>query len=202
MYVAIEGVDYSGKTTQINALKECYKDAVFTREPGGTMPGEKLRDIALHHDLEPLTRMFLFLADRAEHIAKVVAPAIAAGKKLIVTDRSLISGVGYAWNEMSADDLMRLNLLASKQIKPDLGILLLIDEATMRVRMAKEKPDQIEKQGVEYLLKTQEHIRDAALKLGIEMIPINAGGDTDNITEEIREVIDDRLGIAYGEDGK
>ncbi|GHS89165.1 thymidylate kinase [Campylobacterota bacterium] len=189
MFIAIEGIDYSGKTTQIEALKTIYPDAVFTREPGGTKIGEKVRDIVLNDETNALTRLFLFLADRAEHIAKVIAPN---ENKLIITDRSVVSGVGYAWNDAPFETLKTLNTIASRNILPDLAIMLMIDETILRSRMAKQRQDVIEKQGIDFLLETQTRIRDAAQQLGIEMIPINAGAEPEKITEEIKGIIDDR----------
>ena len=96
-YIALEGFDGSGKSTQAELLA-ADRDAVLTREPGGTPLGEALRDVLLHADADeapdPRTEALLFCADRAQHIATVVAPALEAGRD-VVTDRSYGSTLAY-----------------------------------------------------------------------------------------------------------
>ena len=96
-YIALEGFDGSGKSTQAEMLAS-HLDAVLTREPGGTLLGEALRDVLLHAapDEAPSARTeaLLFCADRAQHIATVVAPALGSGRD-VVTDRSYGSTLAY-----------------------------------------------------------------------------------------------------------
>jgi len=96
-YIALEGFDGSGKSTQAEMLAS-HLDAVLTREPGGTPLGEALRDVLLHAALDEApsarTEALLFCADRAQHIATVVAPALGAGRD-VVTDRSYGSTLAY-----------------------------------------------------------------------------------------------------------
>lgn len=96
-YIALEGFDGSGKSTQA-ALLAAARDAVLTREPGGTPLGEALRGALLHADADqapaPRTEALLFCADRAQHIATVVAPALESGRD-VVTDRSYGSTLAY-----------------------------------------------------------------------------------------------------------
>ena len=73
MYVVVEGIDTAGKSTQLDLLQKKYSNAVFTKEPGGTDIGIKLRAMALNGEAKsPIAEMFLFLADRAEHIEEVI----------------------------------------------------------------------------------------------------------------------------------
>ncbi|MDR1911805.1 MAG: dTMP kinase, partial [Helicobacteraceae bacterium] len=168
MLVAIEGIDCAGKTSQIEELKKIYKEAIFTCEPGGTPIGDKIRDVALNAKMRELTRMFLFLADRAEHTELVLAPN---ADKLIISDRSLISGIAYAWDQAPQDTLKEINLLATRRIVPNLAILLQLDAQTLQARMARQKPDEIEKRGIEALLAVQERLKDAAELLNIPLVP-------------------------------
>ena len=96
-YIALEGFDGSGKSTQAELLAS-QRDAVLTREPGGTPLGEALRDVLLHaapgEAPSARTEALLFCADRAQHIATVVAPALEAGRD-VVTDRSYGSTLAY-----------------------------------------------------------------------------------------------------------
>jgi dTMP kinase len=96
-FIVIEGGDGAGKDTQIELLKKDYPDFVYTREPGGTALGQVLREIVLHEkygSLPVLTEAFLFLADRAQHISELVAPALTEGKS-VVSNRSWISMMAY-----------------------------------------------------------------------------------------------------------
>ena len=94
MYVVIEGIDTAGKSTQLEILSKKFSDAIFTKEPGATKLGSKLREMALNGEAKSkIAEMFLFLADRAEHIEEVIKPNI---DKMIISDRSVISGIAYA----------------------------------------------------------------------------------------------------------
>ncbi|HEY5383065.1 MAG TPA: dTMP kinase [Candidatus Paceibacterota bacterium] len=96
-FIVIEGGDGAGKDTQIELLKKDFPDAAYTREPGGTPLGKELREIVLHEkygSLPLLTEAFLFLADRAQHAAEVIEPAVHAGK-IVISNRSHISMIAY-----------------------------------------------------------------------------------------------------------
>ena len=96
-FIVIEGGDGAGKDTQIELLKKDFPDFIYTREPGGTPLGKVLREMVLHKsygELPLLTEAFLFLADRAQHVAEVVAPALAADKTVVV-NRSWVSMMAY-----------------------------------------------------------------------------------------------------------
>jgi len=96
-FIVVEGGDGAGKDTQIELLKKDFPDFVYTREPGGTPLGKVLREMVLHEAygaLPLLTEAFLFLADRAQHAAELVAPALKEGKT-VISNRSWISMVAY-----------------------------------------------------------------------------------------------------------
>jgi dTMP kinase len=96
-FIVIEGGDGAGKDTQIELLKRDFPDFVYTREPGGTELGKELREIVLHKkygELPVLTEAFIFLADRAQHVATLVGPSLAAGKH-VVSNRSWVSMMAY-----------------------------------------------------------------------------------------------------------
>jgi dTMP kinase len=90
MYVVIEGIDTAGKSTQLEILKNKFPNAIFTKEPGGTALGIKLREMILSGEANSsLAEMFMFLADRAEHTQEII---LKNKNKLIISDRSFISG--------------------------------------------------------------------------------------------------------------
>jgi dTMP kinase len=96
-FIVVEGGDGAGKDTQIELLKKEFPNFVYTREPGGTALGKVLREMVLHESygsLPLLTEVFLFLADRAQHVAEVVVPALKAGKT-VVSNRSWVSMVAF-----------------------------------------------------------------------------------------------------------
>ena len=110
MYVVIEGIDTAGKSTQLEILKNKFPNAIFTKEPGGTALGIKLREMILSGEANSsLAEMFMFLADRAEHTQEII---LKNKNKLIISDRSFISGIAYA-KDRKIDNLIELNRLAT-----------------------------------------------------------------------------------------
>ncbi len=172
MYVALEGVDGVGKSTQVGLLKDRFKNALFTKEPGGTRIGESLRHIALNENISELARAFLFLSDRAEHVESVIKPALKE-KRLIISDRSLISGMAY-----SQFSSLELNLLATQSVLPEKIILLVIDKEGLKQRLSLKSLDKIENQGTEKLLTIQQKIKAHAHALkeqfGCEVLELDA----------------------------
>ena len=191
MYVAIEGIDTAGKSTQIARLKEHFKDAIITKEPGGTRSGAKIREIVLEGSLASKKAEFLlFLADRAEHVEEIIKPNKS---KLIISDRSAISGVAYALiqGSIDTDDLVRLNDFATDGIYPQIAFLLRLTPKELSHRLSQKELDGIEKRGEEYLLAIQEAIIQAADLLGIELVIIDATKSIEQITEAIIQRIED-----------
>ena len=130
-FIIIEGGDGAGKDTQIDLLKEKLsgENVVFTREPGGTALGKELRKLLLEGP-EPMVQeaeAFLFLADRAEHMAKVVEPAVAEGKH-VISNRSWVSLVAYQVFGRNRPDMRKFidaaHELVYKAVRPDLIVYL------------------------------------------------------------------------------
>ncbi len=106
MYVVIEGIDTAGKSTQLEILKNKFPNAIFTKEPGGTTLGIKLREMILSGEANSsLAEMFMFLADRAEHTQEII---LKNKNKLIISDRSFINEIAYA-KDRKIDNLIELN---------------------------------------------------------------------------------------------
>ncbi|MDD5372177.1 MAG: dTMP kinase [Sulfurimonas sp.] len=185
MYIAIEGIDTAGKSTQIAKLTEHFKDAVITKEPGGTEVGKEIREIVLSAKTKSKKAEFLlFLADRAEHIKEIIEPNL---DKLIISDRSAVSGVAYALiqGEISETAIVHLNRFATDGIYPSKVFLLYLTKEELEFRLSQKKLDGIELRGVEYLLGIQDAIIEAAKLLNLELIIIDATKSIDTITEEI-----------------
>ncbi len=188
MYVALEGVDGAGKSTQVELLKNRFKNALFTKEPGGTKIGESLRRIALNENISELARAFLFLSDRAEHTESVIKPALKE-KKLIISDRSLISGMAY-----SQFSSLELNLLATQSVLPEKIILLLINKEGLKQRLSLKSLDKIENQGIEKLLTIQQKLKTHAHalkeKFGCEVLELDAQKSVGDLHRQIAAFIE------------
>jgi dTMP kinase len=188
MYIALEGIDTSGKSTQIDALKRIYKDAIFTKEPGASTIGATIRDMVLYQEVKSsVAEMFLFLADRAEHIEDIIKPNL---DKLIISDRSLVSGMAYAKN-IDNQSLALINKIAVDDIMPHKVILLLLNEDELIKRLSKKSSDNVELRGVEYLLEIQDRLQKAVQIFGLEYIKIDASKPQNEITNIIKGIIDD-----------
>ncbi len=191
MYIVFEGIDTAGKSTQIELLKEQLSDTLITREPGGTPFGKVIREIVLgHEELDPMTELLLFLADRREHYKQVVEPAMAQ-EKAVISDRSFISGIAYALTNrgFETNQLIDLNLMTLNGTLPDAVILFKIPKETLIERLSAKTIDGIEKRGIEYLLKVQEALIDTTRHLCIKHIVINAADSIESIHKQILEFI-------------
>lgn len=190
MYIVIEGIDTAGKSTQIDLLKESHKSAIFTKEPGGTEIGSKIRKIILDDGVKSnLAELFLFLADRAEHYERVIKPN---DDKLIISDRSFVSGIGYS-DYKDFDKLFELNMLVMENKKPDLVILLNLDPDELSYRLSTKAHDKIEQRGIDYLLNIQEKMKSVLSNLNINNICIDASMDKDLIHKTIVDNINKYL---------
>ncbi|MGI0406510.1 dTMP kinase [Helicobacter himalayensis] len=187
-YVTLEGIDTSGKSTQIKNLANYYPHAVFSREPGGTSLGEKVRNIVLNDKLDVMSELFLFLSDRAQHYSEVLEPNLEA-HKLIITDRSLISNMAYAKN-LSDTQLLECNHIATRGLKPHLCILFYLDEENLKARLGDKASDSIEKRGVSYMLEIQKRLEFYANLLEVRTIKIDATLPIPMITKNITSHID------------
>ena len=150
--IAFEGGDGAGKSTQAATLAQWLRDdqghdVVLTREPGATALGARLRQILLNPEqrLDPRTEALLFAADRADHVASLVRPAMKRGA-VVVTDRYVDSSIAYqgAGRDLNPDDIAHLSRWATDGLVPDLTVLLDIPSEFSRVRRAYDPRRQAE----------------------------------------------------------
>lgn len=190
MYVVFEGIDCVGKSTQISLLKEIYKDAIFTLEPGGTELGKYLRKILLNKTcpISKRAEFLLFLADRAEHFEEILKDN---QDKLIISDRSFISGMAYA--NFENDLLFALNSFALDNFFPQKVIFLKGDEKLIKERLAQKELDSIEKRGIDYFLSVQKKLENVLEFLNqniqIEILKLNAKESKENLHQQIKEFL-------------
>jgi len=193
VYIAFEGIDTVGKSTQIDRLAARFPGCVVTKEPGGTPLGEKLRAIILDEGgLEPRAETLLFLADRAQHSERVIRPNLG---KLILSDRSLLSGIAYAHvlQGYAIDTLLQLNRFATGGLFPDAVILFTIDEASLKSRLGEKAHDAIEKRGIGYMMRVQKVLEELCDLLEIDHLAIDATLPIETITDTITPFIKERL---------
>lgn len=160
LFVSFEGGDGAGKSTQATLLGEWVRargrEAVITREPGGTTLGQTLRDAVLHGEhVDARTEALLYATDRAHHVASLVRPALERGA-VVITDRYLDSSVAYqgTGRELGADEVERLSLWATGGLMPALTVLLDLDPDVGRTRLT-GAPDRLERAGDEFHRRTR-----------------------------------------------
>jgi len=188
MYIAIEGIDTAGKSTQINLLKKTYPNALFIKEPGFTKLGEKLREIIFNDEISKKAELFLFLADRSELAEKVIKKNL---NKLIISDRSVISGIAYALPFFDFDLLVNLNKFATDSIFPQFVIILKLEKEDLIKRISLKEKDNIEKRGIDYLLNIQENIINTCNRLEIPYLLLDATRSIEEIHFRITKVINE-----------
>ena len=187
MYIAIEGIDTAGKSTQIELLKQKYNNALFIREPGETTIGKQLREMIFTQNISKKTELFLFLADRSETIENIIKPN---KNKMIISDRSLISGIAYGMEIFNLEDLAHFNAFATDKIYPDLVIILKLTRDTLEKRLSNKSHDNIEKRGIDYLLSIQDNLIYTCEYLNINTLIIDANETIENIHKNIINKVD------------
>ena len=151
IFISIEGPDGSGKSTQIENIKQFFKDKnmdiVFTREPGGTAIGERIRTIILDNncsEMDYMTEAMLYAAARAQHVSQIIKPALAEGK-IVVCDRFVDSSIAYqGYGRRLGEAVAVINSYAVAGCMPDVTFLMKIDPAVGKNRICKEQQDRLE----------------------------------------------------------
>ena len=189
MYVLLEGIDTAGKSTQLDILQKKYPEAIFTKEPGGTELGVKLREMVLTGQAKSkVAEMFLFLADRAEHSFEVVKKN---KDDIIISDRGFLSGIAYA-KTAPLEIAISLNIIALNGAMPDKIIILELSKEELEHRLSQKEQDSIEQRGSKYLLDIQARMIDAINMINsmgskqVELLIIDAKKPIDTIAQEIQ----------------
>jgi dTMP kinase len=202
--ITVEGIDGAGKTLQVNRLGQYLRSrghvVLITYEPGATPLGGVLREILLDHRFKDMTapaELFLYAADRAEHVAKVLRPALEQGLTVICdrfSDSTLVYQ-GYV-RGIEPSVLAAVNYLATEGLEPDLTVVLDIpaEEAYQRLRNAGRKADRLEALGVDFL----EELRRGYLALARErahrVVVVDALGSPEAVFERLKLAVERRLG--------
>lgn len=198
MFITFEGIDGCGKSTQVERfearLKKTGISLLITREPGGTKTGDAIRKILLHLDGErvtPLTQLFLYEADRAQHITEVIRPALDLGK-WVVCDRfydatTVYQGIVQGQGEDVAE---RLNYLSTSGLNPDITFLLdcPAEMAMERIKIrdgTTKKRDMFDKKDIDFHRKIRHAYLSIAGKHKDRFRIIDASLSVDEIEEQI-----------------
>lgn len=204
-FITFEGIDGSGKSTQLrllgNFLRSNGCDALLTREPGGTTLGLRLRAALLDamEEVDPLTELLVFAADRAQHVRRLVRPAIAAGR-VVISDRYADATVAYqgAGRGFSPELISQIVQLATDGLKPDLTLLfdLPIEESTNRTarrstgkNSGKVQPDRLDIENADFHARVRDAYLQIALKEPGRVKVIDTTGPVENTQEHVKEII-------------
>lgn len=195
LFITLEGGDGSGKSTQAELLTHWLeregKTVLRSREPGGTDVGTEIREIVLHHrgEIAPRAEALLYAADRAQHVATKVRPALARGE-IVIQDRYLDSSVAYqgAGRVLGAGEVRDLSLWAAEGLLPDLTILLDLDETVARSRLDADNKrfDRLEAEQHEFHSRVREAFLELALAEPDRFLVLDASFPVETLAESIR----------------
>lgn len=198
LFITFEGLDGSGKTTQINLLEKYLRklgyDVVKTREPGGTAISEKIRDVLLdcaNSEMDKVCEMLLYAASRAQHVAQLIKPALDAGK-CVISDRFVDSSYVYQGigRSIPLETVIAVNAAATGGIEPDMTFFLDgLPEESLKRRLGDSDADRIESEPIGFHKKVNQGYRDLA-KLYANRYRVIARGDESAIHAEVARNID------------
>ncbi|BAU98615.1 dTMP kinase [Aurantimicrobium minutum] len=202
LFITFEGGDGSGKSTQAGLLAQWLTEqgrtVVRTREPGGSEVGVEIRNLVLHHrgHIDPRAEALLYAADRAQHIATVVRPALERGD-VVIQDRYFDSSVAYqgAGRVLDAKEIRDLSLWATESLLPDVTVLLDLDENVARTRLdAADKPfDRLENEKAEFHSRVRTGFLALAKAEPKRFLVLDATQPIDELAQAIRSRVSHEL---------
>lgn len=201
LFIVMEGPDGSGKTTQINLLKEYLEEAgyecLITREPGGTVIGEEVRQLILnpeHKEMSPVTEMLLYAASRAQLVHEVIGPALEEGK-IVISDRFVDSSIVYQGiaRKLGISTVSAVNAPGIGIYRPDGIFFIDLSEAEgLRRKKEQKNLDRMEQEGIDFHHMVSEGYRKV-LSGRPEVMKIDGGSSIDTIQKKIRNHVDELL---------
>ena len=205
-FIVLEGIDGCGKTTQLQALREWLPFSgllppsarlIVTREPGGTALGQALRELLLRHfpatvQPAPTTELLLYAADRAQHVAEVIRPALDAGH-WVLCDRFTGSTAAYQGygRGLNLGAIQDLEAIATGYLEPDLTLWLDVSLAESFRRRGDQLADRIEGEGKEFLARVADGFRELAEQR--DWVCVNADQPVADVTTTCRNIIRNAL---------
>jgi dTMP kinase len=211
LFITLEGLDGSGKTTQIKRLAAWMQkrslNPIITRQPGGTATGDRIRALLLDSGSTPLasmTEMALMFADRAQAIAEVIQPALSAGR-IVLCDRFTDSTEAYqgGGRQLGSPRVLDLHRLVCDNLQPDLTLLLLptLGSSLARARHRNERiiaqtgkdENRFEQEQDEFFTRVWEKYREIATREPNRVVLIEGNLSIDEVHEQIVEAVSERL---------
>ena len=193
-FITLEGLDGAGTSTHVGAIADLLrargKDVVVTREPGGTPLGEKLRSVLLSEKLNIDTETLLMFAARREHIARVIEPALAAGR-WVVSDRFTDATYAYqgAGGGMPRERIAALEAWVIGGLTPDLTLVFDVPVDTALARLAGVSKDRFESEGRSYFERVRAGYLERAGKEPRRMRVIDSGRALDKVKKEVEKIV-------------
>ena len=200
-FIVIEGIDGCGKTTQIDEISKWLPNSglmlgdsklIITREPGGSLLGKKLRSLILDNNKNnkpsSLAELLLYSADRAEHVSKIIAPALK-NKNWVISDRfsdSTLAYQGYGRN-INLEIIKNIESIVCQGEYPDLTFFLEISPEESIFRRKNEIPDRIESEGIKFLEKVNDGFKLIAKEKNWKVI--SASQNIKTISDQIKETL-------------
>ena len=204
LFISIEGPDGSGKSTQIEVLRKYFEkqgiDVLLTREPGGTPISEKIREIILdknNMEMDDMTEALLYAASRAQHVAEVIKPALAAGK-IVICDRFIDSSIAYQGYGRELGDCVRvINEYAVRGCIPDMTFLMKMDPKVGKERISESEQDRLEQEKLDF----HRRVFDGYIEME-ERFDRIIGIDAERSIDEISADIISHIERILGENGR
>ena len=205
LFISIEVSDGSGKSTQIENIKRFFEekgiDIVFTREPGGTPIGEKLREIILDRNLREMSDMteaLLYAAARAQHVAQVIRPALAEGK-IVVCDRFVDSSIAYqGYGRGLGEPVAVINGFAIEGCMPDVTFLMKMDPRVGRRRIKEDQQDRLEMEEDDFHVRTFEGYLELEKRYPDRIVSIEESRSIEEIKLDIYRKLEELLkGVSW-----
>jgi dTMP kinase len=203
-FISLEGIEGSGKSTQIKLLKEKLNeldyDVLFTKEPGGTEIGKKIRKILLdpiHHKMDDRAEILLYAADRAQHVVETIVPALKENK-VVITDRYIDSNIAYQGygRQLDMNMVKMINEWVIRNVWPNLTILLDINVKDGLKRARDLTPDKTGDRLERELVDFHKRVKKGYLKMAENedrFKIIDAGRDPNEVNNDVLETIKEEL---------
>ena len=204
--VSLEGPEGAGKTSVLEALIPVLEDrgveVLTTREPGGVLIGEKIREVILdpsHTEMDPKTELLLYIASRRQHLVEKVLPALAAGK-LVIMDRFIDSSVAYQGfgRGLDIDAIDWLNEFATDGLKPDLTLYFDIEVEEGLARIAansNREVNRLDMEGLDLHRKVRQGYLSLWEKEADRIVKIDASLPLDQVIANTQQLLFDRMGL-------
>lgn len=192
IFITMEGPDGSGKSTQIQAIKNFFQQrgeqTIITREPGGTPISEKIRELLLdraNSEMDPMAEALLYAAGRAQHVAEVIKPALEQGIH-VICDRFVDSSIAYqGYGRELGDSVAVINAYAIRDCMPDITFLMKLNPEIGKSRIDSEKQDRIESEKIDFHNRVFKGYEALETEFPERIISIDATGNIDEISEQI-----------------